>query len=250
MNFKIRTIIIDDEIHSRNELRHLLEQHNDIELVAEADSGEKALKLLYEHEVDLLFLDIDMPRMTGMELAELIAKGKHVPNIVFATAYPDYAAKAFRIKAIDYLLKPFEEQELRETLERVRAQIRLMKDQGEKEGSQQTEMKLTRLAVEDEGRIRYIQPQSILYLFRQERETVICTREHCYHVKTPLKEMKQKLQGYSFFQTHKSYLVNVAEIDELIPWFNGAYQIKMKGIEEEIPASRMYVKELRERLEL
>lgn len=241
----IQTIIVDDEPYSRDELKHLLAAHDDMQLVGEADAAAQALKLILEKDPDLVFLDIDMPQMNGMELAEALTKMKRTPLIVFATAHADYAARAFRIDALDYLLKPFDEEELEETLKRVRAHLSKDATQHESEKT-----KLTRLAIEAEGSIRYIEPQSILYMVREERETVIFTRQESFRMKTSLKELKQKLKGYSFFQSHKSYIVNLAEIDQLIPWFNGAYQLKMKGRNEDIPVSRTYVKELREKLEL
>ena len=109
---------------------------------------------------------------------------------------------------------------------------------------------IARLAVEDEGRIVYLPPSDIVYLYREERETIICTKDRRFSLKTPIKELEEKLKGYPFFRTHKSYLVNLDKIEELIPWFNGAYQLKVEGKQDEIPVSRNYVKSLRERLEL
>ena len=245
MSTIIDTIIVDDELYSRDELKHLLAMHGDIKLIGEAGSPSDALKLILEAEPKLVFLDIDMPQMNGMELAETITKMKQPPFIVFATAHADYAARAFRVDALDYLLKPFDEDELHQTLKRVRIQLSKRNTEPLDEMT-----KLTRLAVEVEGRIRYIEPSSILYIVREERETVIFTKSESFRMKTSLKDLKQKLRGYPFHQSHKSYIVNLAEIDQLIPWFNGAFQLKMKGRDDDIPVSRTYVKELREKLEL
>ncbi|WP_198507847.1 LytR/AlgR family response regulator transcription factor [Bacillus sp. FJAT-45037] len=245
---KIRTVIIDDELHSRDELCHLLKQHEDVEVIAMCEEAQSGLMAIINHEPDLLFLDIDMPQTNGLELAKSLMKIKNKPKVVFATAHAHYAAKAFRVEAMDYLLKPFDEDELSETLKRYREQV--LKQFQHKQSVVTSKERLTRLAVDDEERIRYLDPRSILYLSKEERETVIRTREQMYRVRTPLKELKQKLEGYPFLQTHKSYIVNLAEIEGLVPWFNGAYQIKMKGIKDEVPASRTYVKALREKLEL
>lgn len=242
---KIKTMIIDDEPHSRDELSHLLSEHKDIEVIDRCTDAQSGLVSIMNKEPDLVFLDIDMPKINGLELASSLNKLKKKPKVIFATAHEQYAAKAFRVQAFDYLLKPFDEEELREALSRYRDQT------DDKESDERTiESRLTRLAVEDNEEISYIDPNTIIYMAREERDTVIRTIEKEYRLRTPLKDLKQKLAGYPFVQTHKSYLVNAAEIAGLIPWFNGAYQIKLKGVKEEIPASRTYVRALREKFEL
>ncbi|MDV2685002.1 LytTR family DNA-binding domain-containing protein [Alkalihalophilus lindianensis] len=242
---EIKTIIIDDEPHSRDELHHLLSEHKDINVVAMCEEAQSGLLAIMDKEPDLVFLDIDMPKTNGLELASSLSKLKKKPKVVFATAHEHYAAKAFRVQAFDYLLKPFDEDELSGTLKRYREQcLSSTKDK------EPTSKMLTRLAIDENDKIHYIDPLSILYMAREERETVIRTKDKEYRIRTALKELKQKLAGYPFVQTHKSYIINIAEIDGLIPWFNGAYQVKLKGIKDEVPASRTYVKTLREQLEL
>ncbi|WP_088036320.1 LytR/AlgR family response regulator transcription factor [Evansella clarkii] len=249
MKTGIRVVVVDDEPYSRDELKFLLGQYDDIEIVAEADSGEKGLEVIMKNEPDVAFLDIEMPRMSGMELAQALKNMKKTPLIIFATAYPDYAAKAFRVQALDYILKPFDEDELAETIEMIREKLGAA---GAGAGEKQEFLlsPAARLAVEGDGRIVYLSPEEITYMFREERETVICTKDEKYSVRTTIKDLEAKLKGYPFFRTHKSYLVNLNKVNELIPWFNGAYQVKVEGSKEEIPVSRNYVKELRDRLEL
>ncbi|WP_096186613.1 LytR/AlgR family response regulator transcription factor [Evansella halocellulosilytica] len=242
----IKTVIIDDEPYSRDELSFLLEQYDEVDIIGEADSGEKGLELIMRKEPDVAFIDIEMPQMSGMELAQALKNMKKTPIIIFATAYPDYAAKAFRVQALDYILKPFDEENLQETIELVKEKLNW---DASSTGKTQAPA-IGKLAVEDNGRIVYLSPSDITYLFREVRETIICTKDHQYHSRTPIKEIEEKLKGYPFFRPHKSYLVNLDKIEQLIPWLNGAYQVKMQGSKEEIPVSRNYVKELRERLEL
>ncbi|WP_078427985.1 LytR/AlgR family response regulator transcription factor [Alkalihalobacterium alkalinitrilicum] len=242
MKKMIRTIIIDDEPLSRDELKFLLQNYNEVEIVAEAESGEKGLELIMMKEPDVAFIDIEMRQMSGLDLARTIQNMKKVPLIIFATAYPNYAAKAFRVEALDYLLKPFDEEQLHETMKRVKERF--------KSKISEKPNQVSKLAVEDEGRIVYLPPSEIVYLYREERETIICTKDRNYNLKAPIKELEEKLKGYPFFRTHKSYLVNLNKIEELIPWFNGAYQLKVEGKKGEIPVSRNYVKSLREQLEL
>ncbi|MFC0558318.1 LytR/AlgR family response regulator transcription factor [Halalkalibacter alkalisediminis] len=240
----IKTVIIDDEPYSRDELKFLLEQYEDIDIVAEADSGEKGLEMVMTKEPDVIFVDIEMPQMSGLELVKVLQNLKKMPLIIFATAYPDYAAKAFRVQALDYLVKPFDEDQLSETMARITERLTTKETNDERAKSS------ARLAVEHDGRIVYVSPLDITYVFREDRETMICTKVRTFNTKTPIKELEEKLRGFSFYRTHKSYLVNLDKVEQLIPWFNGAYQVKVEGQKEEIPVSRNYVKGLRERLEL
>ncbi|MGM0840431.1 MAG: LytR/AlgR family response regulator transcription factor [Bacillota bacterium] len=240
----MKVAIIDDEPYSREEMKHLLSGYSWVEVVGEASSAEKGLEIILTKEPDVLFLDIEMPGMSGVDLAEALQKMKHKPEIVFATAYPDYALKAFRVEAVDYLLKPFEEDQLAQTIERLKNLLKVgMKEQSESQS-------MGKLAVQDEDKIVFISPKDILYIFREERETFICTKKKKYTCRLPIKELESKLSTYPFFRVHKSYLVQLPFVEELIPWGSGVYQLKVHGADEAIPVSRNYVKELRERLEL
>ncbi|MHA7136444.1 LytR/AlgR family response regulator transcription factor [Rossellomorea arthrocnemi] len=240
----MKVAIIDDEPYSREEMKHLLSGYSWVEVVGEASSAEKGLEIILTKEPDVLFLDIEMPGMSGVDLAEALQKMKHKPEVVFATAYPDYALKAFRVEAVDYLLKPFEEDQLAQTMERLKNLLKV----GMKEQSESPSM--GKLAVQDEDKIVFVSPKDILYIFREERETFICTKKKKYTCRLPIKELESKLSTYPFFRVHKSYLVQLPFVEELIPWGSGVYQLKVHGADEAIPVSRNYVKELRERLEL
>ncbi|OEH93647.1 LytR/AlgR family response regulator transcription factor [Bacillus solimangrovi] len=241
---KIKTIIIDDEVYSRDELKHLLSFYQFIEIVGQADSAEKGLKMIMNISPDVVFVDIEMGYMTGIELADTLQKLKQPPKVVFATAHPDYAVKAFRLEAVDYLLKPFDEDELEETVKRLENHFNQINT------TLHLEKTLGKLAVEEGERIHYITPEEILYMSVEQRETKLYTKEKIYNTRMTLKELEDKLSSYSFFRTHKSFLVNLQKIEQLIPWFNGAYQIKVEDRIEEIPVSRNYAKSLRKRLEI
>ncbi|WP_025025882.1 LytR/AlgR family response regulator transcription factor [Caldalkalibacillus mannanilyticus] len=244
MKQKITTVIIDDEPLSRDELKFLLKQYSEVEIVAEGDCGEKGLEKIIINEPDVVFLDIEMPQMSGIDLAKAIQNMKKVPLIIFATAYPAYAATAFRVQALDYLLKPFDEQQVGDTIKRIKERLQIT------DTKEPPPSIIAKLAVEDDGRIVYLSPKDITYLFREERETVICTEDGNFSSKMTIKDLEEKLKGYPFFRTHKSYLVNLDKVEQLIPWFNRAYQLKVIGKKEVIPVSRNYVKSLREHLEL
>jgi two-component system, LytTR family, response regulator LytT len=236
-------MVVDDEPLSRAELIHLLQTHQHIEVIAEADCGETALEKFFKLQPDVVFLDIEMAEMSGLDLAKMLQQMKQPPFIVFATAYPNYAVEAFRYEAIDYLLKPFDEEQVHETVMRLARKLTEKRENA-------SEISTRKLAIEEEDGIVYVSPSEILFCCREERDTVIVTNQKTYHTKISLKDLEQKLRGNPFFRTHKSYLVNVEKVEQLIPWFNGAYQLTLTGCSEKIPVSRNYVKALRQFLEL
>ncbi|KGX90211.1 regulator [Pontibacillus halophilus JSM 076056 = DSM 19796] len=244
MNKPITVIVVDDERLSREELIYLLNQHESIEVVGEAESGDVAIMKSIQLQPDVLFLDIDMPKMDGMEVAKSVQELKHSPHIVFATAYPDYAVEAFRHEALDYLLKPFDEEQLGETIERIQSRFEQTRAEAVKTSSP------SKLPIEGEDGIAYLSPDEILYVGREERETKVVTRHRVYETKLPLKDVELRLHAYPFFRIHKSYLVNLNHIKRLTPWFNGAYQLELQGTDEKLSVSRNYIKDLRKELEL
>lgn len=166
-----------------------------------------------------------------------------MPLIVFATAYPQFAAEAFRINAVDYLLKPYDEEQLKQTIGRIE---KLLAPQT----AGDTTSHLGKLAVEMDGEIDYILIQDILYMYRDEKVTKIITPRREYEVRTSLKDLESRLALFPFFRIHKSYLVNLNYVSRLTPWFNGAYQLELEGRQEKLSVSRNYVKDLRQRLEV
>lgn len=242
MSRKIRALVVDDERYAREELIYLLEQFSEIEIAGEADSGETAILKAVQLQPDVVFLDIEMPKTDGMEVAKALSSLKKIPYIIFATAYPQFAAEAFRIHAVDYLLKPYDENQLRQTVERVRDLLAPAR-------SAETANRIDRLSVETEGEIFYLPIRDILYVHREENWTKIVTLSRDYDTRMTLKELESKLTPYSFFRIHKSILVNLSYVVRLTPWFNGAYQLELDHREEKLSVSRNYVKDLRKRLE-
>jgi len=240
---KIRTLIVDDERYARKELTYLLGKFSEVQVVGEAESGEAAILKTLQLLPDVVFLDVEMPKMNGIEAAKTLVELKKAPLIIFATAYPQFAAEAFRINAIDYLLKPYDEEQLTQTIERIGKIVFPSQTVDNTE-------KLGKLAVEAGGEIDYILPQDILYMYRDEKVTKIITKTEYYEVRTTLKELESRLIPFSFFRIHKGYLVNLNYVSRLTPWFNGAYQLELEGSDELLSVSRNYIKDLRQRLEL
>ncbi|KKK36769.1 regulator [Mesobacillus campisalis] len=239
----IRTLIVDDELYTRDELRHLLRAYPSIQVVGEAESGEAAVLKAIQLQPDVVFLDVEMPRMNGMEAAKALMELKKMPLVVFATAYPEFAVEAFRYDAVDYLLKPYDEELLKETIVRIEKKLAasLNEDSGKSPG---------KLAVEAEGEIFYLEPKDILYIYRDDKITRLVAKSGEYETKTPLKDLESRLQTFGFFRIHKSYLVNLDYVIRMTPWFNGAFQLQVEGREEMLSVSRNYVKNLRMRLEI
>ncbi|MED4205043.1 LytTR family DNA-binding domain-containing protein [Neobacillus mesonae] len=243
MEQPIRTLIADDEPYSRDELKHLLGEYPSIQIIDEAESGEATIMKAIQMQPDVVFLDVEMPKMNGMMAAKALMELKKAPLVVFATAYPQFAAEAFRYDAVDYLLKPYDEEQLQETIKRIEKKLHPAKDldPGKSTG---------KLAVESDGEIYYLEPKDLLYIVRDEKLTKLMTKSGEFETKTPLKELESRLIGYGFFRIHKSFLVNLEHVTRLSPWFNGAYQLQIEGRKEMLSVSRNYVKALRAKLEI
>ncbi|MED4783509.1 LytTR family DNA-binding domain-containing protein [Brevibacillus choshinensis] len=240
----IRIMIAEDERLAREELIYLLQQEEDIELVATATNGRELLELVEQNEPDVVFLDVKMPELEGTQAARMLASRKQQPLIVFCTAHEEFAVDAFRLYAVDYVLKPFEPKRIQETLQRIRERLAKAKTE------QTAPAKRTKLLVEENNRLVVIDPTTIVYAVREERFVQIHTQNDAYTTRMTLTQLTEKLQAYDFFRTHKSYLVNLQYVSELTPWFNGAYNLMLKGDNRiRIPVSRTSAKDLLRRLE-
>lgn len=242
MTKEIRTLIVDDERYARDELKHLLTDFPSILIIGEAASGEEAIVKSLQLEPNVVFLDIEMPKLDGMKVAKSLLELKKVPQIILATAHPQFAAEAFRLNVLDYLLKPYDKEQLEQTINRIKKRLL--------PSPVSDNTKLGKLAIEAEGEIHYIFPKEILYIFREGHVSKVITKREVFQVKVSLKELENRLIPYSFFRIHKSYLVNLNDVTRLTPWFNGAFHLELEGREEHLPVSRNYVKELRKRMEL
>ncbi|REB07848.1 DNA-binding response regulator [Sporosarcina sp. BI001-red] len=242
MPSNIQALVVDDERYAREELIFLLGRHTNVEIVGEADSGDTAIMQAIRLQPDVVFLDVEMPKMNGIEVAAVLKELKNPPQIVFATAYPQFAADAFRVNAIDYLLKPYEEEQLAQTMNRISVKESL-------KATPDSNHQLGKLAIERDGEIIYLPISSILYICREDSVTRIVTKTGEYEVKLTLKELETRLTPFSFYRIHKSYLVNLLHVSRLSPWFNGAYQLEIDGCSEKLSVSRNYVKGLRTKLE-
>ncbi|MBP1157618.1 MULTISPECIES: LytTR family DNA-binding domain-containing protein [unclassified Paenibacillus] len=246
---KLRIMIAEDERLAREELIYLLSKEPDIALLPSAASGVEAVEMAQKHKPDAVFLDIEMPEMNGIQAAHLLHEMDPRPFIIFTTAYDQYALEAFQLEAVDYLLKPYDEERFRRTLDRVRA--RNAESGGNSGVHKQTEApaapahKKNKLLVDDGDRMVVLEADLFLYAVKEEKVTHIHMADgRSYATKQTLQELEERL-GAMFFRPHRSYLVNLDYIQEIEPWFNGAYNVILKDTNRtNVPVSRTAAKDL------
>ena len=254
----LSVVIVDDEAPARDELRYLLESFPEIRVVGEADCGREALAVIRKLQPRVVFLDVQMPDMSGLTVARELTgyPFSKRPIVVFATAFDEYAIKAFEVNAVDYLLKPYTETRL----EKAVARVRELADQGgqaipwEKilelaDSKQATKPGPERITVERQGKLYLLSRDEIIFATVSGRNTVVKTARGEFYFDGILSELEARLPAESFIRTHKSFIVNINQIEEIQPWFNNTYNVLMKDQgHSEIPVSRTYVKHFREQL--
>jgi len=246
----LKAFIVDDEPLARDELSYLLRRSKKVEIVGEAESMETALANIRDLKPDVVFVDIQLAEGNGMDLAGRLAErdgGR--PDIVFATAYDEYALKAFELNAVDYLLKPYDERRILQTVEKVarRHEYRESREAFPFRRKAAAPEKIEKLAITVEDRILLIHTGKIMYISSEEGKTVIATEDKQYKVNEPLMNFEQKLANASFARVHRAYLVNLDYIVEIQPWFHSTYNLIMKD-GRSVPVSRTYLKELKQRI--
>jgi two-component system LytT family response regulator/two-component system response regulator LytT len=248
----IRALVVDDEPLACEELAYLLREFPEVEVVATAANGLEALKLIEEHEPDLVFLDVQMPGLDGMGVIRQVREKKlPLPHFVLATAYDQYAVEAFRLEATDYLLKPVNKERLAETMERVR---RAFQDRQRAAPivPQPVRPHRTKLLVKSGSRNFIVDAQDVIYAtINNGLITIVTTALEGYSNYRTIEELQASLDPETFWRVHRSYLVNINHIKEVIPWFKSSYQLRMDDKRQtEIPVSRVQTKRLRALLKL
>lgn len=244
-------VIADDEALAREELKFLLGEYPDVEIVATVENGMEAVEAIERLDPVLAFLDIQMPGLDGLGVVRrLRERGIEPPHVIFSTAHDRFAVEAFRLQAMDYLLKPVEKERLVETLERARRMVadRLAEPPVESEGRPA----FTKLLLKSGTRNLIVDPQELVYATIDSGViTLVAANAEGQSNFRTLEELQAALDPDVFWRAHRSYLVNVNRIKEVMPWFKSTYQLKMddkKG--SEIPVSRMQSRKLREMLNL
>ena len=253
----LRCIIVDDELPSLDELSHLLSGMDGVDVLACENNGKKALAKIKELGPDVVFLDIKMPGLNGFDVAKEVLTFKEPPLIVFATAYDEYAVKAFDINAIDYILKPFSRKRLTSTVQRIKqAKAKGLDHSDLKEivdrlGDRLPTREFVRVSVLKNGRIMLIPPEEVFFCSAHEGRSIVHIKDKSFPCPATLNELEKHLKADSFFRVHRSFLVNLGYIKDIVPWINGKYLITMQDDQStEITVSRNNVKPLKKILAL
>lgn len=239
----MKAIIVEDEFPAREELKYFINNYSDIEILREFDNGLDVLKFIQENCIDVIFLDINIPLLDGMLLAKTINQFKKKPQIVFITAYKEYAVDAFELEAFDYVLKPYSEERILSMLKKLEKlkDVEYRKDIADDLG----EMHHSTVSLWKDNKLRVVNINDIYYCEARERETIVYTKDESYIVKNSISDFYNNLSSSLFFKTHRSYIVNLSKIQEIIPWFNNTYKLKLKYMNNEVFVSRSKIKEFK-----
>ena len=250
-------VIVDDEELARDELAYLLKNTGEVDVVAQGKNGVEAVNLIREHNPDLVFLDVQMPGLDGFGvIKKLLDKKVPLPKIVFATAFDQYAVKAFEVNAVDYLLKPFDKKRVAQSVEKARAKI---ESTGGSTGKLETLVRMlesqkpqtSKILLKSLGRLFLVDQKDICYASIEDGVISVITSgpagmEGQSNCRT-LEELLDSLDPNLFWRAHRSYLVNINRIKEVVPWFKSSYQLRMDDKKQtEIPVSRAQTRRLRE----
>ncbi|HEX8922531.1 MAG TPA: LytTR family DNA-binding domain-containing protein [Pyrinomonadaceae bacterium] len=248
---KIRTLIVDDEPLARRNIRVLLKEDPEIELIGECGSGAEALKVIQKHAPDLLFLDIQMPLMSGFEVLEKIDAEK-IPAIIFVTAFDQYAIRAFEVHALDYLLKPFDDARFEKALKQAKKQIeqreinqlsqrlvRLLEDRDAQPNKARTPTYLSRLMVKSASRVFFLKVDEIDWIEAADYYVKLHVGVKSHLLRETMSDMEAKLDPEKFLRIHRSAIVNLDRVKEMHAHFNGEYLVILRdGTELKLSRSR------------
>jgi len=255
----ISTLIVDDEKPARDELAFLLKGFPEINLVGQGKNGVEALTLIKEHAPELVFLDVQMPGLNGFGvLKKLMDRKVRVPHIVFATAYDNYAVQAFEVNAVDYVLKPFDKGRVAKAIQRAKRIIEAKSSPTERLETLVSQFgaaksaQLVKLLVKSQQRLFLVDAEDVVYASIEDGVISVVTREMegTSNYRT-LEELQSSLDSDVFWRAHRSHLVNINHIKEVVPWFKSSYMLRMADKKQsEVHVSRAQTKRLRELLKM
>jgi two-component system LytT family response regulator/two-component system response regulator LytT len=257
----INTIIVDDEKPARDELAFLLKGFSEINLLAQGKNGLEAVNLIREHSPDLLFLDVQMPGLDGFGvLKRLVERKLKVPHVVFATAFDHYAVQAFDVNAVDYVLKPFDKTRIAKAIQKAKKEIEAHTSPAERLEQLVSQLAAPRPAsaqpskvlVRSQQRMLLVDSSDLIFASIEGGLISVIAKdlEGTSNYRT-LEELLAALDQESFWRPHRSFLVNIHHIKEVVPWFKSSFMLKMDDKKQsEIPVSRQQTKRLRELFKL
>ena len=239
---KLTCVVVDDEELGRSALRTAISEDPDLHFVGEANDGECAIPLIKEKKPDLLFLDIEMPEMNGFELLDALkSEGAHIPTVVFVTAWDSYALKAFDAQAVAYLLKPFDEERFRRSVNTAKARViadrALTADQ--RANNLLSAIRAERIAIRSNGRVIFLPLETIDWIEAEGNYLRLHTSTGAHLVRSTMQSFELRLKGLPFVRVHRSAIVNINRIRELQPWPTGEYIVRMQS-GREVTMTRTY----------
>jgi two-component system, LytTR family, response regulator LytT len=246
----LSTIVVDDEQLACDELSYLLKDFPEVDVVATGSNGLQAVELVQKLEPDLVFLDVNMPGLDGLGVVrQLREKGVELPHVIFITAYDQYAVEAFRLEALDYLLKPVDKVRLAESVERAR---RFVQDRKSPETAAPQAAPRNKLAVRFNNRHFIVDANEVIYAtIDNGLITLVTTNLEGHSNYRTIEDLQAALDRDQFWRVHRSYLVNINRIKEVVPWFKSSYQLRMDDKKHtEIPVSRVQTRRLRDLFKL
>ena len=237
----MKILLVDDEQLARQELSYLLTEIKSGNDYFEASHIKAAQQMLLKEAIDVIFLDMHLQNESGMELMETVTQMKEPPFVVFATAYDDFAVRAFELDATDYILKPFDLERLQKVMGKIESRMshRSVQNVPDKKSDASSRDKRY-LPIEDEDRIVMVAMNDVYVVTTDEGEVIIQTHDKEYRMRESLKAMKEKLPEENFMQVHRAYIINLNEVEEIQPWFNRNYQVTMNNGSKVI-VSRSYM---------
>ncbi|KHN49578.1 LytR/AlgR family response regulator transcription factor [Pectobacterium fontis] len=249
----MKAIIVEDEFLAQQELSYLIKEHSDITIEAIFDDGLDVLKYLQHNEVDAIFLDINIPSLDGVWLAQNISKFTHKPYIIFITAYKEHAVEAFEVEAFDYILKPYHESRIITMLRKLETTWQQRKVASALEtGTPSSALRSAQQTINlmKDERIIVTDINNIYYAAAQEKVTLVYTRREEFIMPMNITEFCSRLPEEYFFRCHRSYCVNLTKIREIVPWFNNTYILRLNDLDFEVPVSRSKIKAFRSLMRL
>ncbi len=237
-------IIVEDEFPAREELKYFITNFSDLKIDSEFDNGVDVLKYIQENSVDVIFLDINIPMIDGMMLAKLVNKFEKKPLIVIITAYKDYAVDAFELDVFDYILKPYTEQRIIEVLQKLKSSKSSINEESVANNSFNRNSN-TKVSLWRDNKLIVVDVNDIYYCQANERETFVFTEDYKYIVNMSISEFEKNIPSDIFLRTHRSYIVNLSKINEIVPWFNSTYLLRFYNIKGEVPVSRSKIKQFK-----
>ncbi|MDL2298387.1 LytTR family DNA-binding domain-containing protein [Synergistaceae bacterium OttesenSCG-928-D05] len=248
----LRVFVVEDEEYVRDEIKFMLGKYDELEIVGDTDNSFDAICSIQALKPDVAFLDIKLGDVSGLVLAKKIRELEPKTRIVFVTAYDAHAVEGFELDAVDYVLKPFSEERLAKTVRKLlkseAPDNTTARDEAASSAKPPYAKAQDKLIMRKKQTWKLVEVSDICYFQSQEHRTAAVTEEDTYSLNYTLKELEDQLPAAKFLRTHKSFIVNTDYIDEIVPWFNYTFKIKLKNCTEEIPVGRNYMKQFKSTL--